>query len=81
METTYTTQGSVRGGCGHKHRTISAALACRDRDQAEIRRHVGGGAYSDREVVAVEGGQIRPLDDDEAALLDDLEQIAYDDAR
>lgn len=30
----YTTEGSVRGTCGHTHRTIEAAYACAARDRA-----------------------------------------------
>lgn len=45
--TTYTMTGSVRGNCGHKHRTISGAAACSVRDQRDC-QSVGG--YSDRRI-------------------------------
>jgi hypothetical protein len=48
--TTYTTHGSVRGGCGHTHRTLDATERCRQRDADEC-ASLGGGAYSDRQVV------------------------------
>lgn len=45
----YTTYGSVRGDCGHQHRTIEAAQRCADRDNRDCRK-IGG--YSDRRVYA-----------------------------
>jgi hypothetical protein len=50
--TTYTTYGSVRGCCGHKHQTLTAAQKCLSRDQAGCRSQ---GGYSDREVVLIGG--------------------------
>lgn len=47
---TYTTYGSVRGCCGHKHKTSEAAEKCLDRDQKGCRSQ---GGYSDRSVVEV----------------------------
>lgn len=47
MTTTYTTHGSVRGGCGHQHRTLAAALGCAEADQRDCRE---AGGYSDRHV-------------------------------
>ena len=49
MKTIYTTIGSVRGCCGHKHKTYEAAQACMHADQAGCARH---GGYSDRQVVS-----------------------------
>jgi hypothetical protein len=46
----WTTYGSVRGGCGHLHRTVEAAARCRQRDAHGCA--VQGG-YSDRAVMAV----------------------------
>jgi hypothetical protein len=60
MVTTYTTEGSVCGGCGHNHRTIGAAQQCADRHHAAIVRRNGSNAYSDREVVRTDG---LPLDE------------------
>ena len=62
--TTYTTLGSVRGGCGHAHRTLATALRCRRRDDAAC-GSVGGGAYSDRRVV--HAADHSPLTDSERA--------------
>ena len=64
--TTYEATGSVRGSCGHKHRTIAGAEACRQRD-ADQCGSLGGGAYSDREVCRTDG---EPLT---AAELDSLD--------
>ena len=57
--TTYTTDGSVRGSCGHRHRSIRLAVQCQRRDQRQC-SVVGG--YSDRRVVRTDG---RPLSEDE----------------
>ena len=46
----YTTTGDVRGRCGHRHKSLRTATACLLRDQAACCR-LGGGAYSDRQVV------------------------------
>lgn len=48
--TTYTCVGSVRGSCGHDHKTIAAAVRCNDRDQKGC---ASQGGYSDRSIVAV----------------------------
>lgn len=48
--TYFSAQGSIRGACGHRHRTLAAANACCRSD------HRGCGAqggYSDRRVVTV----------------------------
>lgn len=52
---TYTTRGSVRGGCGHKHRTIKAAARCANEDQAECQKQ---GGYSDRELRRTDGKEL-----------------------
>jgi hypothetical protein len=44
---TFTTWGPVRGCCGHAHRSIAAAVQCKQRDYAGCRRQ---GGYSDRQV-------------------------------
>ena len=46
----FTTAGSVRGGCGHKHRTLESAERCLCADARGCRK-VGG--YSDRSVYAI----------------------------
>ena len=48
---TYTTYGSVCGGCGHKHRTLETAAKCATKHSRNIRRWNGRNAYSDRRVV------------------------------
>ena len=48
----YEARGSVRGSCGHIHRSIGAAVRCARKDQASCAR-LGGGAYSDRVVVRI----------------------------
>jgi hypothetical protein len=68
--TTYTTIGSVRGSCGHAHRTIGAALACANRDNRAVKRGNGSSSYSDRGVVRSDGQR-----------LTEREQEALDDAR
>ena len=63
----YTTDGSVRGSCGHAHMTLGAAERCRARDEQACRAQ-GGRAYSDREVRGYTGrARTRPLTDDEQA--------------
>lgn len=47
MRTIYTTWGSVRGCCGHRHRTPEAAWACLQNDRSGCRNKRG---YSDREI-------------------------------
>ena len=63
----YTTDGSVRGGCGHRHTTLRSAQACCDRDGAGCGSQGGSqGGYSDREVVVVlTDGTTRGLTDGE----------------
>ena len=54
-KTTYTTTGSVRGGCGHSHREIRTAAACLARDQAGCKAQ---GGYSDRHVETTDGERL-----------------------
>lgn len=49
---TYTTKGSVRGCCGHKHQTINAAAKCLKADQSGC---ASQGGYSDRRIVRTDG--------------------------
>jgi len=56
-ERRYTTIGSVRGCCGHKHRSLTAAERCRQRDANGCGSQ---GGYSDREVVHVDGTDLTP---------------------
>lgn len=53
--TTYTTKGPVRGGCGHAHRTLRAALACLRADRRGCERVRG---YSDRDVYHTDGSPL-----------------------
>lgn len=70
---TYAAEGSVRGNCGHKHRTIEGAAACADRDQRACASQ-GAGCYSDRIVVRTDG---MPLTDaEEQAIEDRAEYLA-----
>jgi hypothetical protein len=41
----YVTEGSVRGSCGHKHRTLDGAIRCLHRE--------GQGGYTDRSIYTV----------------------------
>jgi hypothetical protein len=49
-ETLYTTLGDVRGGCGHAHRSLKAAIACR---KADHKGCVSQGGYSDRQIYTI----------------------------
>lgn len=62
MATTYTTRGSVRGSCGHKHRTMAAAVRCLMADQSGCRNN---GGYSDRVVRVTDDDGERMLTNDE----------------
>lgn len=59
--TAYIATGSVRGDCGHRHRTPGAALACARQDGRNVKRGHGECAYSDRQPAALSGGNLRPL--------------------
>lgn len=58
----YTTEGSVRGSCGHEHRTLDAVLRCLERDQ---RGCASQGGYSDRRVVRTDGERLDEWERDE----------------
>lgn len=68
-ETKYTTLGTVRGSCGHNHKTIQAAYNCLRKDQKDV-NSLGGGAYSDRIIVRA---SMEELDGDEREELDQIE--------
>lgn len=55
MNRFYTTTGSVRGCCGHKHRSIVTAKRCIDNDQAGCATQ---GGYSDRDVIRYDGSEL-----------------------
>lgn len=50
MNTYYTTEGPIRGSCGHRHRSREAAERCLDEDRKGCRSQ---GGYSDRSVKRV----------------------------
>ncbi len=60
----YTCIGSVRGCCGHKHRSLKTAARCLDRDIKGCRKQ---GGYSDRYVRFVDGSR---LDEAQSAKVD-----------
>jgi len=51
----YFTDGSVRGSCEHKHKTIETAQRCLDSDH--IGCHYQGG-YSDRSIYSQDGDRV-----------------------
>jgi len=81
----WTTSGSVRGGCGHRHRTITGAARCLERDRSGCRSQ---GGYSDRSIVRVPVdvplGSLRaeaihrPADDTMTGYVDDAPQYVSD---
>lgn len=52
---TYTTRGSVRGSCGHRHRSLRTTIACLKRDTAGCQAQ---GGYSDRQALRTDGTDI-----------------------
>lgn len=72
MTTTYTLTGSVRGNCGHNHRTIEAAAECCLRDQRDCNR---AGGYSDRNLRVIEDGETRePNESEYLAICDRIDK-------
>lgn len=63
----YTTAGSIRGCCGHTHRTLSGALRCLQRDEDGCGSQ---GGYSDRRIVRLP--DYAELSDDERQSIDAL---------
>jgi hypothetical protein len=60
---TYEAVGSVRGGCGHAHRSPYAAHGCALEDRRACASLPGGNAYSDRLVRRSDGAwmvEVRP---------------------
>lgn len=55
----YSTHGSVCGSCDHRHRSISTARRCINRDQSAC---ASQGGYSDRYVVALNEAAERELE-------------------
>jgi hypothetical protein len=73
---TYESYGGVRGGCGHHHRTIGAALRCGDKDGRAC-ASLGGGAYSDRRTVRRTDREDLTREEDLQLLRDQLDIIGY----
>ncbi len=72
MAVRYTTYGSGRQGCGHKHRSLEAANRCLDRDARGCAKQ---GGYSDRVVCRIdEDGYISNLTESE---MDELLRIRH----
>ena len=76
----YIAIGSVRGWCGHYHRTALAAHKCAMKDNREVQRYNGNTAYSDRVVVTINNphGHMtpswrEPLTDEELDIIDEYE--------
>ena len=55
MTQTYICRGSVRGDCGHQHRTMTGAARCLRRDQSGCGSQ---GGYSDRRIVRGDGSAV-----------------------
>lgn len=64
----YTTKGEIRGECGHTHRSLQAALRCKEADQRGCRMQ---GGYSDRYVYGVDE-QGRLTDEETPNYLEEL---------
>lgn len=71
MADLYTTTGSVRGDCGHRHRTLTGAVRCLRDDQVGCARQ---GGCSDREVVYADGERLSDRDYQEVDSL--IEEVA-----
>lgn len=70
MTKVYITVGSVRGSCGHNHRSLKTAVFCMAKDQKSCYRR---GGYSDRRIEYVNGdGSQRGLYDSEHRLVDEF---------
>lgn len=58
----YTCKGSVRGWCGHRHRSVETAVICCVRDHRKCRGPRGSNRYSDRSVVYSDGTPLSESD-------------------
>ena len=65
----YTTDGSLRGRCGHQHKTIEKAAQCLDDDEAWCRAQ-GADGHTDRRIVVIDSRKRRELNDDERAAVE-----------
>lgn len=66
MRISYISSGSVRGSCGHNHRTVEGAFNCVKRDRKDCFRQRG---YSDRWIKRSDG---LPLSENEMELINRL---------
>ena len=66
-EMMYITKGSVRGNCGHRHRTLTGAVRCLLRDQSGARKQ---GGYSDREIRYADGRRLSESDHGDAMTIE-----------
>lgn len=74
MSTTYVCSGSVRGNCNHAHSSLNGATRCLVKDRMACNK-LGGGSYSDREVVKyVDGNPVRLTE----AEMEHVSNYAYD---
>lgn len=61
----YTTNGSVRGSCGHQHSTVREAVRCVLEDQEGCERQTAGHGYSDRRIVRTDGAPLTEAEQNE----------------
>ena len=54
----YTSEGALRGPCGHKHKDLESSVECLANDEALCRRR---GGHTDRKILVIEGGARREL--------------------
>jgi len=78
MNSYYTCEGSVRGCCGHKHRTFSAAEKCQHSDSVGCRRQ---GGYSDRRIYMHDADGRRPCDESGRPLMTMADLLVEDCAK
>lgn len=62
----YTSNGPVRGACGHKHKDLESAVECWANDETICRRR---GGHTDRKLLVIEGGAKRELSPAEVELV------------
>ena len=65
----YTTDGPLRGRCGHQHKSLEGAIKCLDDDETWC-RELGGGGHTDRRIFVVGNRQKRELNAEELAAVE-----------
>jgi hypothetical protein len=75
MKPYFKAEGSVRGDCGHKHRTATAACGCMLKDQRDC---VSVGGFSDRKVVKYVNGYKVALSESDK---EEIEVVEYESQR